>query len=291
MIIIKLQGGLGNQLFQWAFGVSRQRLSKEVLKFDDRSYMSDNLRMLELTKLVSNIEIANLEEISIIRKERNVLSLLQRKVNSAIKPYYKRNVVCEKTYLYDVDLDKSMLTNVYFEGYWQNEKYFLKYRNEILKSLNFKMNSSLSFVNLKNEITSDKDSVAIHVRRGDYILDKRLTEIHGVCGLDYYKKAIEKMSGDNPNGNYYIFSNDIGWCRENFQFLSQKKIIDSTKTVFEDLELMSLCKHQIIANSSLSWWAAWINKNDNKCVIAPEKWFNITEIDYSELIPKDWVKI
>jgi len=292
MIIIKLQGGLGNQLFQWAFGLSKALHSDVELKFDSSSYKTDRLRNLELTTLVNDVAIASKQEIENVRLETNLLTVLKRKLLTIVLPYYKRNIVCEQAYLLDEQLKNEKNTTNYFEGYWQNEAYFIANKTIVLDKLNFKINTSKAYINHKADIKLNKhNAIAIHVRRGDYVNDARILKIHGVCEIDYYKKAIESIKKEFQNCKFYIFSNDQDWSIKNFEFLVNKVIIDDTETVFEDLELMSLCKGQIIANSSLSWWSAWINQNPNKKIIAPKKWFNKTDIDYSELVPNSWLKI
>jgi len=292
MIIIKLQGGLGNQLFQWAFGLSLANKSNAELKFDTESYVTDKLRSLEISTLVDGIAIAKKNEIKKIRLENNTLNLLKRKIETLFNPYFKRTIICENTYLYDVRLDSQNYTSNYFEGYWQNEKYFINNRKQILNKINFKINNSKSYNQYKLQITeTDSTAIAIHVRRGDYINDRRILEIHGICSLDYYKTSVRLMNEKYNNIHFYIFSNDLNWCEKKFSFIKNKTYVKNTETVFEDLELMSLCKGQIIANSSLSWWSAWINQNPNKKVIAPKKWFNKTTINYSELVPENWLKL
>ena len=292
MIIIKLQGGLGNQLFQWAFGLSKQLKTNCDLKFDANSFASDKLRNLEITHLVDSIAIASKKEIKTTRFENGLLRLLVRKLTTLINPYYKRKVICEQSYLFDEALDSYTHNSNYFEGYWQNEKYFIDYRSQILKSIHFEINTSKKYQDYKSHILDKtKNSVAIHVRRGDYINDPNTFEVHGVCSLEYYKNAIQLMKEKYNDVHFYIFSNDLKWCENNFSFTEHKTYIKHTETVFEDLELMSLCKGQIIANSSLSWWSAWINQHPNKKIIAPKKWFNKTDIDYSQLVPKNWKKL
>jgi len=292
MIIIKLQGGLGNQLFQWAFGLSRQLKTNCNLKFDANSFATDKLRNLEITQLITDFEVATQKEIKETRFENGLLNLLIRKVTTLINPYYKRKVICEQTYLFDESLDNYKHCSNYFEGYWQNEKYFIGYRQQILKSLNFEINTSKNYQSYKSQIIDNtKNSVAIHVRRGDYINDERILKIHGVCSIDYYQNAIQLMEDRYDNIQFYIFSNDIEWCEKFFDAINNKTFVNKTKTVFEDLELMSLCKGQIIANSSLSWWSAWLNTNENKSIIAPKKWFNKTSINYSQIVPENWIKL
>lgn len=287
MKVVNLKGGLGNQLFQWAFAYAISRKYNEIVKFDASSYLSDDLRELEIEKIVGQIELASENEISSVKREQHFVAKLMRKCRTLFLPFHKRNIIEEQSYLYNEKLLLDLSPNAYLDGYWQNEKYFLSFKEALLSKLVF-TNKGNEFELYRDKISST-NSISVHVRRGDYIKDKRITNIHGVCSIEYYKNAIKEMSNSISNAHFYIFSNDQAWCKENFDFISNITFVDKTKSVFEDLELMTLCKANIIANSSLSWWGAWISSNEN--VIAPKKWFNESPIDYSELVPKRWKKL
>lgn len=165
-------------------------------------------------------------------------------------------------------------------GYFQSHKYFNKYRGKILKDLNIE--------NLKNQVVNQygdfSDFVSIHVRRGDYL---KLSDYHYNLQMDYYKKAIESF---DQSTKFIIFSNDLGWCRDNFKFLNDPKF-SPTKEDWEDIILMSTCRDNIIANSSFSWWGAWLNTNESKKVIAPKKWFGpkYAHNNTKDLLPGSWI--
>ncbi|MDD3060131.1 MAG: alpha-1,2-fucosyltransferase, partial [Sulfurimonas sp.] len=151
---------------------------------------------------------------------------------------------------------------------------------------------NLEDIKLKEEIQSS-NSVSLHVRRGDYVSNKNATSYHGVSSLDYYYNAIETISKKISNPILYIFSDDIPWVRENLIVSLPIVFIENTNTdrPFEDIYLMSLCKHNIIANSTFSWWGAYLNSNLEKNVIAPKKWFNDPVINTEDLIPSSWTRI
>lgn len=135
--------------------------------------------------------------------------------------------------------------------------------------------------------------MSIHVRRGDYINNPETFKLHGVCGLDYYHAAIEYITKRTNTPVFYIFSDDISWAEENIKSKNQMIFVKETphgKDYFE-MYLMSVCKHNIIANSSFSWWGAWLNKSPEKIVIAPKKWMNETSIDTTDLVLKNWIRI
>ena len=177
--------------------------------------------------------------------------------------------------------------NIYLEGYWQSEKYFERIKDVIKNEFVFEKFSEEKNIFASNKIYAT-NSVAIHVRRGDYVKNPLYSDI---CTLDYYKRAIKYITQHIDNPFFYIFSDDIHWCIENFNDLNQIEFIDwnNGKQSYRDMQLMSLCKHNIIANSTFSWWGAWLNKNPSKIVIAPKKILNSSN-DAIDLITNSWIK-
>ncbi|MGB4399643.1 MAG: alpha-1,2-fucosyltransferase [Daejeonella sp.] len=182
-------------------------------------------------------------------------------------------------------------SNVLLEGYWQTEKYFLQIRPILLNE--FRWEPFTDHLNpIVCESISKDNSVGLHVRRGDFIENAVIHNHHGVCDIDYYRRAISHVNANIENPTYYVFSDDIAWAKREFASLSSVKFIDHNKgsESFRDMQLMSYCKHNIIANSSFSWWGAWLNQNENKVVVAPEKWFKNLEMSTTDLIPSRWIK-
>ena len=169
--------------------------------------------------------------------------------------------------------------NLKIEGYFQTEKYFINYRKDIIELLDFET--------IQQQIKPKYDLVntcSIHVRRGDYLTKPNY---HPTCDISYYNKAINLMP---PNTRFLIFSDDILWCKT--QFIGNNFNFIDELNDYEDLALMSLCEHNIIANSSFSWWGAWLNENPNKIVIAPNRWFGVlVNNNTQDLIPNLWTKI
>lgn len=168
-------------------------------------------------------------------------------------------------------------------GYFQSEKYFKHHENEI-KSL-FECPELLKnkLIN-KYEVLKNSETCSIHVRRGDYLA---LIDHHPVQDMDYYNQSISIIGEDKT---FLIFSDDIEWCKNNFSFLKNKIICEGNKD-YEDLYLMSLCNHNIIANSSFSWWGSWLNTNNSKKIIAPKNWFGSSKSDFitKDIYCNDWV--
>jgi hypothetical protein len=181
--------------------------------------------------------------------------------------------------------------NTYLSGYWQSEKYFRNIKEHLVEELSLFNLPSVENEKYLIEIFNT-NSVSIHIRRGDYINDTSAINTHGFCGLDYYVNSISFIESKLSNPTYFVFSDDIDWARHN---IKTKKNIFFIDTNFdkpeEDLRLMLNCKHNIIANSSFSWWAAWLNQNKEKIVITPKKWFADSKKSSIDLIPSEWLKI
>ena len=173
------------------------------------------------------------------------------------------------------DLEEVTRTdNVFYDGYWQNENYFLRYRDTVIQSFHFPAFSGKNNLELADAL-SRKRAASCHVRRGDYLLDP----IYGVCSESYYKRAINELNTIINPELYCIFSDDIDWCKNNLSdaFYNKEVVFvnwNSKKDSFRDMQLMSLCHYNIIANSSFSWWGAWLNNHQDKIVLAPERWMN-----------------
>lgn len=294
MIIVKLSGGLGNQLFQYSFGRYLSLKYNTELKFDIQlnTNASDfTFRLLGLSKYNTHLLLAEIEE---IKKYKffinNFLSRIERKFIQLF-PFFNKKFIIEKTF-YILD-EYSLANNCYYDGYWQSEIYFNSIRDIIQSDL--RLIEDLSFENkeIADEIVKS-NAISLHIRRGDYISVNSNTKIYAICTLEYYLKAIDYFNLINKNPVFFIFSDDTEWAKNNFK-KSNFKIVDINRNSPEvDLYLMSLCKHNIIANSSYSWWGAWLNTNPSKIVISPSKWFNDEEINkkaiYS-LIPNNWMII
>lgn len=283
MQIIRILGGLGNQMFQYAFYKSLKSSEKKLLDITDFShYKLHNGFELERVFQLKDVEYAKLsviEDLSDCKLDflsRVKRKLVGRKKTHIIEPYLH------------FDEKYSSMKNVYLDGYWQSEKYFKNIEEEIRTEFTFP-----EFTEKKNIETLKKmketNSISIHIRRGDYLNHPLYSNI---CSIEYYKRAVNyiKINVDNPV--FFIFSNDIDWCKENFSF-DEAYFIDWNigEKSFRDMQLMNLCKHNIIANSSFSWWGAWLNNNSNKIVIAPKRWLNDDRVDIDDIIPEGWVRV
>ena len=213
-----------------------------------------------------------------------VITKLIRKRISFSDHYYK-----ERHFHYDPDLNKAN-QDLYLDGYWQSEKYFVSYRDDLLKAFTLKADLHEQTLRYRKMIEESK-AVSLHIRRGDYISNPHTNSVHGTCSLEYYKKAVNQITKRVKNPHFYIFSDDLAWTKENLSFIKVVTFVELDEKIpdHEEMYLMSWCQHNIIANSSFSWWGAWLNQNPHKTVIAPKKWFNDTTINTNDLIPEDWL--
>jgi hypothetical protein len=199
----------------------------------------------------------------------------------------------EKHFHFDQDF-MNIPDNIYIQGYWQSEKYFREISSVIKNDLQLKYPMGLKD-KFFYELILKSNSVSLHIRRGDYVPGTYSDQVSECLSLDYYEKAIGQILQKNPDVVFFIFSDDINWAKENLPISRPVFYVDhnSTDANFQDLRLMSLCKHNIIANSSFSWWGAWLNNNSEKEVYAPSKWFNSNarNLDSKDIIPDHWMII
>ncbi len=280
MIITKIKGGLGNQLFQYAVGRALSLHHKVPLKLDLTVFENYKLHNgYRLDQFAIQADIAAENDIINLKGGNNVLFSALRKASLfKRKSYFKE----KRSSYFDARVFKNNF--VYLDGYWQNELYFSNIRELLLREL--------SPINSMNDLGCDylesinkSNSVSLHVRRGDYLNLKNIN----VLDVDYYMKASEYIRKNVEKPTFFIFSDDLDWCKKSLGFLDGSIYIDRTQTEIDDLKLMSFCRHNIIANSSFSWWGAWLNQNPRKTVIAPKDWM-LNDPSSSNVILSDWVK-
>lgn len=187
-----------------------------------------------------------------------------------------------------VDFDKTSKKTLYFHGYWQSFRYFETVEESLRKKFIFPTLKGNENIRLLDFIKNN-ETTSVHIRRGDYTS----STLHGgLCDKDYYVKAVKKIREIAPSSALIIFSDDMDWCRCNLDLDGfDVKFVDwnNASMSYIDMHLMSLCDHNIIANSTFSWWGAWLNKNPNKIVISPKRWVN-KDIEFSDIIPEKWIK-
>lgn len=291
MIIVDVIGGLGNQMFQYAAGRALSLKLRVPLKLDTRDFSGYRLHQgFELNRLFNcNAEIATNSDLAQVLGWQRA-KLVQRVFRRPqLKNLRYKSFEVEPHFYYWSDINQ-LEDNKYLYGYWQSEKYFIEFAENIREDFTFKLPFSDQNAELTEQI-SRVNAVSLHVRRGDYVSNTKNSFI-GVCSLEYYQKAIEHIKKQVDLPIFFVFSDDINWAKSNLvldkttTFVSHNKGSES----YNDMRLMSLCKHNIIANSSFSWWGAWLNANPEKIVIAPKQWF-ANSTDVSDLLPKGWIKL
>ena len=291
MIIVNIIGGLGNQMFQYAIGKAIAIKSKQKLKLDTTSFQHYTLRNYELDVFNIDTEIASKEEINHLKYNKpsfveKLYIILNKKSLPLKNRYYK-----EKKFQFDTEI-LSLRQSIYLEGYWQSEKYFITHKDILIKEFTPKKEISHQS-SLFHKMMQAKTSVSLHIRRGDYVNNPTTNSFHGTCSLDYYKNAVSFITKKIDNPHFFIFSDDLIWAKENLNFITQITFVELNKDIpdYEEMYLMSQCKHNIIANSSFSWWGAWLNQNSDKIVISPKKWFRDKTVDTIDLIPSSWIRL
>ena len=286
MIIARLLGGLGNQMFQYAAG---RRLAHALAvdlkldvtwleKFNSRPYALGNFNIEE--KFASAAEIAAVAPIG--RFGHALAKIWPKKWPKYIQ---------EKQFNFDPDI-LNLPDGVYLKGYWQSKKYF----SDIAAILRgeFTLKTPLSEKNNEmSELIASKQSVSVHVRRGDYVETRRIKQVYNACGPDYYLRCVDYMKQLVKNPYFFIFSDDPQWAKDNLKQLNPAVIVDCNRTNkdYEDIWLMSRCNHHIIANSTFSWWGAWLNPREDKIVLAPKQWFDKKQVlmKTDDLFPSGWI--
>tara|TARA_R110002051_G_scaffold9348_1_gene37118 strand:+ start:32 stop:853 length:822 start_codon:yes stop_codon:yes gene_type:complete len=273
VVVVKLIGGLGNQMFQYAAAKALALHTKHELRLDLSGFEDYKLRAYGLHHFNINAKPFK-QKSKWIRKLENKLKLTT---------YYN-----EQSFRFNPEVFNIINKNIRLQGYFQAEDYFITYRNDILND--FKIVSPLKkqTQNLMVEMAKT-NAVSIHIRRGDFLTH----EVHNTSKEEYYKEAMTFIESKIEQPTYYVFSDDMDWVKANFKSNHKAVYVDfnDASTAFEDIKLMSNCQHNIIANSSFSWWAAWLNTNLNKIVIAPKQWFNGEQYDYTDVVPKPWIKL
>ena len=298
MILLHLFGGLGNQLFQYAAGKALSEHLGDKLKmdktyYDQKEYENDPLNSFFDVHIYRNI-LENVFEIT--APEASLLEVegyrpsFTKKVIERLDPYYRRSVFKQKGFSFDKHFF-SARRNIILKGYWQSENFFKPYESQVRKDLTFRNH----IIERNNEMMSffTTSTIGIHIRRGDYVANPIISKYHGALGMDYYNKAIKYIVESAGNNiQLIVFSDDIEWCKHNF-IQKATLFVDKSfhKNHIDEFYLMSRCTHNIIANSSYSWWAAYLNKTKEKIVVAPKNWFSDPTYINEDIIPDKWIQI
>ena len=293
MIIIRLKGGLGNQMFQFAIGHIMSIKNNCTLKIDtqffDLSKTDANVtaRDFELDIFSIDYVLANQNDLLTYNK-LSVVNRIKKKLGFNYPKKYNQS---SSEYQKDLFLFKPP---VFINGYFQSYKYYQGYEKNLKELFSFSVNvfqeKNLEILNLIETATT----VSVHIRRGDYVKSLKVSQKHGVCSIEYYLNAIKLLSNKYDNLKFIFFSDECDWAINTFSHIAIDKIFvnhNIGNESWKDMCLMSKCNHNIIANSSFSWWAAWLNTYPEKTVITPKRWFTNSNKNTNDLIPLEWIQL
>lgn len=272
--IIKYNGGLGNQMFQYAFYLQlKKRHPLDVFLFDvEQSQWWHN-----------GFELDGIFHLDCHKNARNYRRI-KRHFSGLLDQFHTIKQDHSLEYSKEI-MDYSYLFSQY-EGYWQSEKYFLPVEQDVRKSFTFDIELLNNGTRTIAQEIKGKETVSVHIRRGDYLTFSGF----GVCSIDYYMRAMSFITEKIHDPLFLFFSDDMSWVKENISYSNAIYVsCNQGADSWQDMYLMSRCTHNIIANSSFSWWGAWLNENRNKIVIAPTRWFNYSP-NY-DIIPQDWITL
>lgn len=281
-IKIKLTGGLGNQMFQFATAYCVAKKKNVDLYLDlswfNRRNIHNGFELNNIFDIFSKVSFLNNDFSFKKFKFKEFLNKIDMTYHTFNEPHFN----------YTPEITK-LPNHCFLKGYWQSENYFKDYKNEIKKIFTFDKIIDEENLKMIDEI-SNNNSIAIHIRRGDFLLQKNLN--HHTDLSNYYSNAIREASKNNYNLKFFLFTDDPKWVSKNFNIKGEKTVVNINhgKNSYIDMHLMSLCKINIIANSSFSWWGAWLNKS-NENIFAPKNWFNDKSINIDDLIPTSWTII
>lgn len=293
-IIISLQGGLGNQLFQYATGkaIALKNNANLLLDTSEFSKKLDGLtpRKYALTPFNLNVIVQQHDF-----GDQHITGFLGKVLRKIKKIFFFQRDGAILYHEKSSDFDAAMTTispPAWLIGYWQSEKYFDNAANIIRQEIGTPVSLSKKSQAMLMEITS-RNAVCIHIRRGDYITNPTANSFHGTCDLEYYYKGLSLITKQETDAHAFIFSDEPVWVRSNFNSPIPATVVDinTPEDAHEDLWLMAACKHYIIANSSFSWWGAWLGSYSKKIVIAPKQWYKNSHTSTKDLIPDSWIRL
>lgn len=278
MIIVNLVGGLGNQMFQYASARALAEHNKTNVVVDLSWFTQDFDK--DTTPRHYELSCFSLDKVT-----AKYFGTTREKIQRRLARKYK-----EPHFHYDENFVK-LPKNTVMSGYFQSEKYFRGIREVLLQDFSWVEEAEGKNKELFERIKQDSASVSVHVRRGDYVSNKNAAKFHGLTGVEYYKAAVKQVSKHVKKPNLYVFSDDPSWCKQNLKFTHPTTYISHNTDGSADMRLMKVCGHNIIANSSFSWWGAWLNSSPDKIVIAPKQWFSHVESNTKDVIPESWQKL
>lgn len=293
-IVMRLTGGLGNQLFQYATGRYLALVNHCPLYLDKAIFQTYALHRyslqpyrLQATVLDDRIGIRYAR----ILPEKSLSTQIRGRLDHLFFFWQFMPMFLEKSMAFDPAVLQVKPPH-YLSGYWQSPHYFESVRERLLDELTVQEPATGLNLEIAQRMSSS-DAISLHVRRGDYVTDINANRTHGTCSPAYYQKSLEHLLPQCSQPQVFVFSDDIAWAREHIRLPVPTTYLDHNgpDKNYEDLRLMSLCKHNITANSSFSWWGAWLGRHQDKIVCCPSNWFADPTRSSSDLVPDSWVKL
>lgn len=294
-IIAQLQGGLGNQLFQYATARALANHYGATLKLDTAWFID---AFPNVTKRDIGLTHLQIEAQMVCQRPLRTRPKTLKRIAQEFLPITPYTFTETTPYVFSKRINELSLhpkQDLYLLGYWQSYKYFSRIREDLVRQIQPKTSLNSIYQNFFSLIKSNVSGM-VHIRRGDYVHLPAASKVHGFLGLDYYHQGMSLFLEQNPAIQFFVFSDDIPWARSNLPFQERITFIEAPaelESATQELFLMSQCQFHLIANSSLSWWGAWLAHGeglDNK-VICPIYWTNNHTMNWDDLLPQNWKRI
>lgn len=289
MVIAKITSGLGNQLFQYALGrhlaIQNQTRLWFDLRYYHRTYETDTPRQFKLDRFSIDYDLLDYSPWLYVSKATRLLP------GRSLRPLFDTRK--EPHFHLDPAVPNAKGAFITLDGFWQSEGYFASNAATIRRELTFTRQPGPMYARYRQQIEQTQTPVSVHIRRGDYVSHPEFSQSFGALDDTYYQTALAQINGQFPDATLFVFSDDPEWVRQHMRFERPHVLVENTgpDADVDDLQLMSLCHHHIIANSSFSWWGAWLNPRPDKRVIAPKQWFRNKPWNTADLIPAGWVRL
>jgi hypothetical protein len=296
MKFVALTGGLGNQMFIYAFCEELRARGQNASLFIQhrtnlKKYGHQGYELEKLFDVQAHNKYTSKPAVFLLMLYSQFLRIVPvRFRNLLYKLVGIHTVMVQENFIYYPEVFNFKNHNELFRGTWQSEQFFANSKADIRKRFCFKQNLLSEQTKLIAQQMQSEISVSIHIRRGDYLSNQYINGFAGVCTMEYYTKAKDHIKSQVKEPRFYIFTDDSTWVNENFKLENAVYVQHNIGSdSWQDMYLMSQCKHNIIANSSFSWWGAWLNSNPDKIVIAPQKWWRLFEND--DVVPLEWIRM